>query len=296
LKSKNWAVSFLLFICIFSQLFVITLAWEIDKTSKVSSIIDGDSFYIIGDEVRLADVSAPEWNQAGGSAATSALRTLISGKTVYLDTDQKSGRDRYGRLIAVVYVKTSSTQYINVNKALLNQRVVSLTDYTNNEFNPSTWTLYVSTSSGGGAQEGVSHLGIILFIGIGILVLLYLIRQRRKREFPPQQMSRRKRAPSWKPLTFTDKTTRERIGVGSWRSEYVGRERSVSFRPRVPIENMDSALWLWLTKEMNQYGRSTLLNGGGINLFIPRNKKYGKLLGRISWAYYTLLVEEKSLR
>ena len=144
IRSKRWFIFFLLLTCIFSPLIVIAFAWEFDKTSTVTSVIDGDSFKITGDQVRLADVSAPEWDEPGGSVATSALNGLISGKTVYLDTDQKTGRGPYGRLIAVVYVKTSNTQYINVNKALLNQRVVSLTDYTNNESNPSTWTLYVS--------------------------------------------------------------------------------------------------------------------------------------------------------
>ena len=85
--SKKLNASFLLLICIFSQLIVISYAWEIDKTASVTSVIDGDSFYITGDEVRLADVSAPEWDEPGGSATTSALNGLISGKTVYLDTD-----------------------------------------------------------------------------------------------------------------------------------------------------------------------------------------------------------------
>ena len=61
--SKKGIASFLLLICIFSQLIVIAYAWEIDKTASVTSVIDGDSFYITGDEVRLADVSAPEWDE-----------------------------------------------------------------------------------------------------------------------------------------------------------------------------------------------------------------------------------------
>ena len=55
-----------------------------------------------------------------------------------------TARARYGRLIGVVYVKPDSTRYKNVNKALLNQAVVDLTDYTSNEFKPSSWRLYVS--------------------------------------------------------------------------------------------------------------------------------------------------------
>ena len=39
-----------------------------------------------------------------------------------------------------------SSQYKNVNYALLNiEGVVSLNDYTNNEFDPSTWTQYIAS-------------------------------------------------------------------------------------------------------------------------------------------------------
>jgi len=75
---------------------------EIDETTYVSHFIDGDSFEIPGDEVRLADVSAPEWNEYGGERATEALYDLLVGQTIYLDTDQKSGRGPYARLIAVI--------------------------------------------------------------------------------------------------------------------------------------------------------------------------------------------------
>ena len=44
------------------------------------------------------------------------------------------------------------------------------------------------------------------------------------------------------------------------------------------------------------YGKSKLLKGGGIDLFLPRNIEYGDLLGQVGWAYYTLLLEDKRLR
>ena len=119
---------------------------------------------------------------------------------------------------------------------------------------------------------------------------------RKRRKYRSQGLRAREHAPSWKPLTFTDKTTREKIAVGTWRSNYVDGKRRVSFRPKVPVRNRDSGIWSWITKEMERYGRIKMLKGGGIDLFIPRNAKYGDLLGQISWAYYTLLVEEKHLR
>lgn len=119
-------------------------AWEINVISTVTYVVDGDSFKITGDEVRLADVSAPEWNESGGTEATNALKNLINGKKVFLDTDQKTGRDPHGRLVAVVYIKHNTTHYKNVNYILWKEKdTVSLTDYPNNEFNPDTWTKFV---------------------------------------------------------------------------------------------------------------------------------------------------------
>ncbi|MBA7647100.1 hypothetical protein ES703_54870 [subsurface metagenome] len=138
---------FLLFILILTIYSVTVYAYEIDESVQVIRVIDGDSFEVSGDEVRLADVSAPEWDEPGGTEATNALSNLISGKTVYLDTDQKSGRGPYGRLIAVVYIIHNSTHHKNVNEALLRLGVVSETDYTNNEFSPSTWALFVRYAS-----------------------------------------------------------------------------------------------------------------------------------------------------
>jgi hypothetical protein len=135
---------FLVFIIVLGVKPMMVHGWETDQTSSVTGVVDGDTFCIPGYRVRLADIDAPEsGNEPGYSIAKYALANMIGGQTVYLDTDQKTGRDEYGRLIAVVYVKANSTHYLNVNKALLVQGVAVETDYTNNEFTPSTWTLYV---------------------------------------------------------------------------------------------------------------------------------------------------------
>jgi len=144
LKDRRRNLTYLLLIILIFQLSSVAIyAFEIDKVVQVTRVIDGDSFEVTGDEVRLADASAPEWNMPGGTEATNALFNLISGKIVYLDTDQKSGRGPHDRLIAVVYIKHNSTHYLNVNAELLRLGVVSEDDYTNNEFSPSTWSLFV---------------------------------------------------------------------------------------------------------------------------------------------------------
>lgn len=155
--------SFLIIVTLFFSIIIpACFAYEIDVIAPVTSVIDGDSFYIEGDEVRLADVSCPEWNEYGGSEATEALVLLIEGETVYLDTDQMSGRDSYGRLIAVVYIVLNETHYLNVNDFMLQAGYADLTDYSNNEFSPYSWNLLEpygvsATSSGYNDSEILSQ-------------------------------------------------------------------------------------------------------------------------------------------
>jgi endonuclease YncB( thermonuclease family) len=168
-------------------------ALEINEVASVTQVIDGDTFRTQNDRVRLADIRAPETTtEPGYSIARFALSNLVGGRTVYLDTDQKTGRDTYGRLIAVVYVKVNSTHYINVNKALLVQGVAAEYDYTSNEFNPSDWTYYVRYADSPSQlsvgtqvpQGGTASMGLIyLSLGLSLLslvtsVILILTRKR----------------------------------------------------------------------------------------------------------------------
>jgi endonuclease YncB( thermonuclease family) len=141
-KSVSKITFFFLVLSFFSNFFIVIYGWEFDRVSDVTQVIDGDSFEIRGDEVRLADVSAPEGNQPGGSSATNALKKLIDGKRC-ISTPMISQVKTNMEDSSLLFIsKIGDTQYKNVNKALLNQGVVSETDYTNNEFNPSTWTLF----------------------------------------------------------------------------------------------------------------------------------------------------------
>lgn len=47
----------------------------------------------------------------------------------------------------MVYIDYNSTHYENVNKALLVENYAVIYDFSNNEFNPSEWTLYVSKTT-----------------------------------------------------------------------------------------------------------------------------------------------------
>ena len=63
--------------------------------------IDGDTLVCNRQKVRLTNVYAAELNQAGGRAAKQRLRALVSSGEVVL---RPVGTDRYGRVLAEVYV------------------------------------------------------------------------------------------------------------------------------------------------------------------------------------------------
>ena len=82
------------------------------RKEKVTKVIDGDTFETASrkNPVRLANVDAPEKGQPGAAKATEALRKLIQGEEVVIDT---VARDRYGRSVANVKASGKS-----VNKAM----------------------------------------------------------------------------------------------------------------------------------------------------------------------------------
>lgn len=82
------------------------------RKERVTRVIDGDTFKTASRKhpVRLANVDAPETGQKGGTAATNALRDMIAGECVSIDT---VARDKYGRSVANVKLGRQS-----VNKAM----------------------------------------------------------------------------------------------------------------------------------------------------------------------------------
>ena len=82
------------------------------RKERVTRVIDGDTIETASRKhpVRLANVNAPEKGKSGGAAATKALKDLVAGQTVTIDT---VARDKYGRSVANVKVGRRS-----VNKAM----------------------------------------------------------------------------------------------------------------------------------------------------------------------------------
>jgi hypothetical protein len=63
--------------------------------------IDGDTLVCDRQKIRLTNVYAAEMNEAGGAAAKRRMQVLIASGSV---TWVSHGTDRYGRLLAEVYV------------------------------------------------------------------------------------------------------------------------------------------------------------------------------------------------
>jgi len=154
-------------------------SWETDKTTTVSRFIDGDTFDAAsGDRIRLADINAPERGESGYEEAKDLLVSLLDNKTVYLDIDDLSRVDRYGRLVCVVYVDYNSTHLLNVNKALLVRGVAEIWDHDNNEFNPYMWALYVQRPAVPRPYGEVASAILLLAVAV-ITILLSSKRLRR---------------------------------------------------------------------------------------------------------------------
>ena len=145
---------FIFFLVLFALFKGIIVAYsypfDLDKTSNATTIWDGDSFNITDDEIRLADIDAPDYGDDGYEDARDYLTDLIQGVTLYIDFDEfpngTARRGYYGRLICVVYIDYDENHYLNINQDLLEKGYVNLKNYTNN-FQPSDWTRLVPKSS-----------------------------------------------------------------------------------------------------------------------------------------------------
>lgn len=75
---------------------------------RITCVVDGDTFWIAGEKIRIADINTPETHQARciaererGKAATARLLVLLNAGPFEL-VRGKRDRDRYGRLLRTV--------------------------------------------------------------------------------------------------------------------------------------------------------------------------------------------------
>jgi endonuclease YncB( thermonuclease family) len=75
---------------------------------RQTCVVDGDTFWLNGEKVRIADINAPETEQAAcpaeraaGEAAKRRLLVLLNAGPFSLETGERD-RDRYGRALRIV--------------------------------------------------------------------------------------------------------------------------------------------------------------------------------------------------
>ena len=122
---------------------------------QVVKVVDGDTFDIalqdynssqIAEDViriRLADIDTPEVRGPkaceAGKNASAYTRTWLLSNYVFLDLDDKTGKDPYGRWVAVVYLAEDGKPGRNFNKMLVDSGQAVIEDFKNNEFDPGSW-------------------------------------------------------------------------------------------------------------------------------------------------------------
>ncbi len=157
----------------------VAAGWEVDATAFVSRVVDGDTFHAarLG-VVRLADIDTPEVGESGAREATHYLTSLVQGRQVYLDVDDLERTDRYGRVVAIVFVRHNATHLLNVNLALLEAGLARLDDH-RNEFDPRTWTRYVPHQETQELAEAAATLELAGVVVMAIVTTFGLVRLRR---------------------------------------------------------------------------------------------------------------------
>ena len=88
--------------------------------------------------IRLADIDTPETRGPkaceAGKKASAYTKAWLLGRIVSLDLDDKTGKDEFGRWVAVCYLDSK-----NFNKQLVDAGQAVVKDFKNNEFNPQDW-------------------------------------------------------------------------------------------------------------------------------------------------------------
>jgi len=121
-----------------------------EAMGRVSKVVDGDTFDVTLDNhdsrisedlirIRLADIDTPEVRGPkaceAGKKASAYTKTWLLNTFVSLDLDNKTGKDSYGRWVAVCYLQDGR----NFNKMLVDAGHAVIKDFKNNEFDPYSW-------------------------------------------------------------------------------------------------------------------------------------------------------------
>jgi micrococcal nuclease len=146
---------------IITYIFFLTTFVCFGTTTKVTRVIDGDTFETeTGEKVRLIGINAPEISDIFGQESKQHLENLILNKTISLEVDNLSGdRDRYQRLLRYVLLEGDD---IN-EKMLLDGFAFAYLRYDFNNSNKYEQAqLYARENNrgiwGGSDKDGISNL------------------------------------------------------------------------------------------------------------------------------------------
>ncbi|MEM4507123.1 MAG: thermonuclease family protein [Acidilobaceae archaeon] len=183
----------LLLVFLYSTAFVEA---DFDAIAVVERVIDGDTIVVTIVEsrtskispgsierVRLADINAPELKTPQGESAKLYLERLLSkGTIVYLDVDDIELRDKYGRLVAIVYFKVNDTCILNVNYHLVLLRYATIWDHFN-EFDPKTWKECLETTSEQRElyRKDLINLAIIALVLVSAVTITIIIASNKRK-------------------------------------------------------------------------------------------------------------------
>jgi len=119
---------------------------------RVVKVVDGDTFDVqlqdslISEDlirVRLADIDCPETRGSkaceAGKNASDYTRYWLLSTYIFLDLDDKTGKDKYDRWVAVAYLSQDGVPGRNFNKMLVDAGHAEIKDFENNEFDPWSW-------------------------------------------------------------------------------------------------------------------------------------------------------------
>ena len=108
-----------------------------EASGYCSYVVDGDTLDVNGvGRIRLVGVNTPEVGEPGYQEAKDFVKSKCLGKVVGLDIDDAKHYDKYGRILAVVYIRNT-----NVNAELLKRGYAEIMYIPPSEFNPYLWTI-----------------------------------------------------------------------------------------------------------------------------------------------------------
>jgi micrococcal nuclease len=127
---------------------LLSLAAPGEAYGNVTHVVDGDTVYVqlqgydnrIGNiTVRLADIDCPEVKAKNGLAAKQYAFQVLNGSFVTLDLDDETGKDRFCRWVAVIFLQKQDGTLVNFNRMMVDSGYACIWDFKNNEFDPATW-------------------------------------------------------------------------------------------------------------------------------------------------------------